>query len=83
MTTPWIKKNVIEARLVLARDAKQHFAGIEFVMNPGGTHIGVIPVPAALRQFRFFRQSNVKTKIRCFRPVFFDDGAGGFLAMRG
>ena len=34
-TGPWIKNNVIEARLVLARDAKQHFAGVEIIMQPG------------------------------------------------
>ena len=33
--TPWIKQNVVEARLVLARDGKQHFAGIEIIMQPG------------------------------------------------
>ncbi|GIR46075.1 MAG: hypothetical protein CM15mP55_0510 [Hyphomicrobiales bacterium] len=76
------KRDVIEARLVLARDAKQHFAGVEIVMQPGWHTIGVIRRQRHCAEFRFFGQSEPKTKIRVSGTVFFDDGAGGFSAMR-
>ena len=85
MTTPWIKKNVIEARLVLARDAKQHFAGIEFVMEPGWHTYWRYPGASGIApSFDFSASQNVKTQDPVFpAPYFFDDGAGGFFGYEG
>ena len=85
MMTPWIKKNVIEARLVLARDAKQHFAGIEFVMEPGWHTYWRYPGASGIApSFDFSASQNVKTQDPVFpAPYFFDDGAGGFFGYEG
>ena len=85
MTTLWIKKNVIEARLVLARDAKQHFAGIEFVMEPGWHTYWRYPGASGIApSFDFSASQNVKTQDPVFpAPYFFDDGAGGFFGYEG
>ena len=85
MTTPWIKKNVIEARLVLARDAKQHFAGIEIVMQPGWHTYWRYPGASGIApNFDFSASQNLQTQEPVFpAPYFFDDGAGGFFGYEG
>jgi DsbC/DsbD-like thiol-disulfide interchange protein len=84
-TGPWIKNNVIEARLVLARDAKQHFAGVEIIMQPGWhtywRYPGASGIPPS---FDFSASQNIKTQTPVFpAPYFFDDGAGGFFGYEG
>ena len=84
-TGPWIKHNVIEARLVTARDAKQHFAGIEIIMQPGWhtywRYPGASGIPPS---FDFSASQNIKTQTPVFpAPYFFDDGAGGFFGYEG
>ena len=84
-TGPWIKHNVIEARLVLARDAKQYFAGVEIIMQPGWhtywRYPGASGIPPS---FDFSASQNIKTQTPVFpAPYFFDDGAGGFFGYEG
>ena len=84
-TGPWIKHNVIEARLVLARDGKQHFAGVEIIMQPGWhtywNYPGASGIPPT---FDFSASENIKTQAPEFpAPYFFDDGAGGFFGYKG
>ena len=85
MTTPWIKRDVIEARLVLARDAKQHFAGVEIVMQPGWHTYWRYPGASGIApSFDFSASQNLKTQNPVFpAPYFFDDGAGGFFGYEG
>ncbi|MEC8291460.1 MAG: protein-disulfide reductase DsbD domain-containing protein, partial [Pseudomonadota bacterium] len=85
MTTPWIKRDVIEARLVLARDAKQHFAGVEIVMQPGWRTYWRYPGASGIApSFDFSASQNLKTQDPVFpAPYFFDDGAGGFFGYEG
>ncbi|MEC8546531.1 MAG: protein-disulfide reductase DsbD domain-containing protein [Pseudomonadota bacterium] len=85
MTTPWIKGDVIEARLVLARDAEQHFAGIEIVMQPGWHTYWRYPGASGIvPSFDFSASQNLKTQDPVFpAPYFFDDGAGGFFGYEG
>ena len=85
MTTPWIKRDVIEARLVLARDAKQHFAGVEIVMQPGWHTYWRYPGASGIApSFDFSASQNLKTQDPVFpAPYFFDDGAGGFFGYEG
>ena len=84
-TTPWIKRDVIEARLVLARDAKQHFAGVEIVMQPGWHTYWRYPGASGIApSFDFSASQNLKTQNPVFpAPYFFDDGAGGFFGYEG
>ena len=85
MTTPWIKRDVIEARLVLARDAKQHFAGVEIVMQPGWHTYWRYPGASGIApSFDFSASQNLKIQDPVFpAPYFFDDGAGGFFGYAG
>ena len=85
MTTPWIKRDVIEARLVLARDAKQHFAGVEIVMQPGWHTYWRYPGASGIAPtIDFSASQNLKTQDPVFpAPYFFDDGAGGFFGYEG
>ena len=85
MTTPWVKRDVIEARLVLARDAKQHFAGVEIVMQPGWHTYWRYPGASGIApSFDFSASQNLKTQDPVFpAPYFFDDGAGGFFGYEG
>lgn len=85
MTTPWVKRDVIEARLVLARDAKQHFAGVEIVMQPGWHTYWRYPGASGIApSFDFSASRNLKTQDPVFpAPYFFDDGAGGFFGYEG
>ena len=84
-TSPWIKKNGIEARLVLARDAKQHFAGVEIIIQPGWhtywRYPGASGIPPT---FDFSSSQKIKAQTPVFpAPYFFDDGAGGFFGYEG
>ena len=85
MTTPWIKNDVIQARLVLARDAKQHFAGVEIVMQPGWHTYWRYPGASGIApSFDFSASQNLKTQDPVFpAPYFFDDGVGGFFGYEG
>ena len=85
MTSPWIKRDVIEARLVLARDAKQHFAGVEIVMQPGWHTYWRYPGASGIApSFDFSASRNLKTQDPVLpAPYFFDDGAGGFFGYEG
>ena len=84
-TGPWIKHNVIEARLVLARDAKQHFAGVEIIMQPGWHTYWRYPGASGIPpRFDLSASQNIKTQTPVFpAPYFFDDGAGGFFGYEG
>ena len=84
-TGPWIKHNVIEARLVLARDGKQHFAGVEIIMQPGWHTYWHYPGASGIPPtFDFSASQNIKTQTPVFpAPYFFDDGAGGFFGYEG
>ena len=84
-TSPWIKNNVIEARLVLARDAKQHFAGVEIIMQPGWHTYWRYPGASGIApRFDFSASQNIKTQKPVFpAPYFFDDSAGGFFGYEG
>jgi DsbC/DsbD-like thiol-disulfide interchange protein len=70
---------------VLARDAKQHFAGVEIIMQPGWhtywRYPGASGIPPS---FDFSASQNIKTQTPVFpAPYFFDDGAGGFFGYEG
>ena len=84
-TGPSIKHNVIEARLVLARDAKQHFAGVEIIMQPGWHTYWRYPGASGIPpRFDLSASQNIKTQTPVFpAPYFFDDGAGGFFGYEG
>ena len=84
-TGPSIKHNVIEARLVLARDAKQHFAGVEIILQPGWHTYWRYPGASGIPpKFDFSASQNIKTQTPVFpAPYFFDDGAGGFFGYEG
>ena len=83
--TPWIKKNVVEARLFLARDGKQHFAGIEIIMQPGWHTYWRYPGASGIApDFDFTRSVNLRPQAPVFpAPYFFEDGAGGFYGYEG
>ena len=84
-TGPWIKHKVIEARLVLARDGKQHFAGVEIIMQSGWHTYWHYPGASGISPtFDFSASQNIKTQTPVFpAPYFFDDGAGGFFGYEG
>ncbi len=83
--TPWIKQNVVEARLVLARDGKQHFAAVEIVLQPSWHTYWRFPGASGIApNFDFSASQNITPQKPIFpAPYFFEDGAGGFFGYEG